>query len=207
MTSTSRARPGRPVDPDIEPRVIKATLEVYGAVGWAGFTIDAVARTSKVGKAAIYRRWASKQDLIAAAILSLKAPKPVEVTGHLRDDLTEIANRVARRYLGPHGLAHIRAMVEAKVYPDVLGEALEHIRRGAIASGRKTVLAAIEAGELPPGTSPSLVMDGLAGTIMHHILMVPNSKLAKLADDPSTFIEQAVDFVLAGAGWSGPEPE
>ncbi|MFI7099278.1 hypothetical protein ACIBK8_07950 [Streptomyces sp. NPDC050161] len=39
MTSTGVGRPGRPADPDIEPRVIAATLDVYGAVGWAGVTI------------------------------------------------------------------------------------------------------------------------------------------------------------------------
>ena len=35
---------GRPADPDIERRVIAAALSVYGEVGWAGFTLDRVAR-------------------------------------------------------------------------------------------------------------------------------------------------------------------
>ncbi|NBE50042.1 TetR/AcrR family transcriptional regulator [Streptomyces boluensis] len=198
MTSKTAGRPGRPADPDIEPRVIAATLDVYGAVGWAGFTIDAVARTSKVGKAAIYRRWASKQELIATAVASLRGADGFDVTGHLYEDLTRLARLLLRRYSGPYGPAYMRAMVEAKLYPEVLGAALDKVRQATIAGGRKIVLAAIDTGELPAGTSPSLVMDGLAGTIVHYVLMVPPERRRALHEDPNPFIGQVVSFVLSG---------
>jgi len=35
---------GRPADLDIEQRVLAVALTVYGEVGWAGFTLDRVAR-------------------------------------------------------------------------------------------------------------------------------------------------------------------
>jgi AcrR family transcriptional regulator len=57
---------GRPADPDIEGRVLAAALTVYGEVGWAGFTLDRVARRAPVGKAALYRRWPTKEDLEAS---------------------------------------------------------------------------------------------------------------------------------------------
>ena len=60
MATDRPATRGRPADPDIEQRVLAAALTVYGEVGWAGFTLDRVARRAPVGKAALYRRWPSK---------------------------------------------------------------------------------------------------------------------------------------------------
>ncbi|MGW0590086.1 TetR family transcriptional regulator [Streptosporangium sp. NPDC002607] len=48
---------GRPPDPDLEARVHAAALDLYGEVGWAGFSLDLVARRARVGKAALYSRW------------------------------------------------------------------------------------------------------------------------------------------------------
>ncbi len=201
MTSEIPSRRGRPVDPDIEPRVLGATLEVYGEVGWAGFTIDAVARNSRVGKAAIYRRWESKQQLIAEAIGSLRGAEGFEVTGHLRDDLTRLAQLLLGRYTGPHGLVYVRAMVDEKVYPEVLGAELAKVRQATVRGGRKIVQAAIDTGELPPGTTASLMMDSLAGTIVHRVLMLPPERVRALRAKPDEFIEQLVSFVLAGNSW------
>ncbi|MFI7008813.1 TetR/AcrR family transcriptional regulator [Streptomyces sp. NPDC050145] len=211
MTKTPASRPGRPPDLEIEPKVIAAVLEVYAKVGWGGFTIDAVARHSRVGKAAIYRRWSSKQGLIAAAIASLRPPSATPFNGPFRDDLLHVAERLSTRYLGKHGLAYLRALVEAKMFPEVLGEALEPFRRDMIAAGRRIVVGAIERGELPKDTSPALLMDTMAGAMMYHVLMMPNDQIVKLAADPSEFNEQVVAFTLAGAGWmpptSGGQPE
>lgn len=199
-----RARPGRPVDPGIEPRVLEIALDIYAETGWAGFTIDAVARRSRVGKAAIYRRWATKEDLIAAAMASLRSRQAKPAGGSFRDDLLHIAEMYSHRYLGRHGLAYLRAQVEAKVYPEVLGQALEAMRRSTVAKGRRIVAAAVERGELPEGASPALILDALAGAIVHHILLMPVDRMADLAADPSKLCEQVVDFVLNGAEWRPP---
>lgn len=204
MTSEKPTRRGRPVDPDIEVRVFAATLEIYGAVGWAGFTIDAVARNSRVGKAAIYRRWAHKQELIAAAIGSLRGAEGFEVTGHLREDLTRVARLLVRRYTGPHGLVYIRALVEAKVYPEVLGSALATVQHATSAGGRRIVSAASDSGELPPGVTPALMWDGLAGPIVHRVLMLPPDRLVALRENPEPFIAEVVSFVLSGINWQEP---
>ena len=50
----------RPRDPAVEERVVEATLGLYAQRGWSGLTMDAVAASAKVGKAALYLRWSSK---------------------------------------------------------------------------------------------------------------------------------------------------
>jgi hypothetical protein len=47
---------------------VVTSIDVFGELGWAGFTIEAVARRSRVGKAAIYLRWPSKAELLVAAL-------------------------------------------------------------------------------------------------------------------------------------------
>ncbi|MGW6459773.1 TetR/AcrR family transcriptional regulator [Streptomyces sp. NPDC055078] len=204
--TTPNARPGRPPDQEIEPKVIAAALDIYERKGWAGFTIDEVARESRVGKAAIYRRWVTKQDLVAAAIISLKPEKATVLSGPLRDDLLLVADNLSRRYFGERGLVMLRALVEAKVYPEVLGEALERSRLETIAAGRGLVVGALERGELPEGTSPAIFMNALVGAILHQMLVMPADRMARLAAEPREFTERLVDFVLAGAGWTPAEP-
>lgn len=198
--------PGRPPDPEIEPRVLDAALSLYARVGWDGFSIDAVARESRVGKAAIYRRWATKEVLIAAAVSALRKRDSESISHNFgesfRDDITVIVNRLAKRYFGKHGLAYLRVQLEAKAYPDVLGEAMESLRSDAISSGRGIVIRAIERGELPPDTSAGLLLDALSGSIVHRLLLSPNENLTGLEEQASEFSERVVDFILTGARWN-----
>jgi AcrR family transcriptional regulator len=41
----------------LEERVQEAACQLYGRVGWAGFSIDAVAREAPVGYSSICLRW------------------------------------------------------------------------------------------------------------------------------------------------------
>jgi AcrR family transcriptional regulator len=59
---------GRPRDPDLEGRATRAALQIFAEKGWAGLTIDGVASQARVGKSALYLRWANKSELLAAAL-------------------------------------------------------------------------------------------------------------------------------------------
>src|ERR1700726_2671458 len=96
---------GRPADPGIENRVLTAALTVYGEVGWAGFTLDAVARRAPVGKAALYRRWTTKEDLLLAALERLPAPPDEDAAPSVRRGcLIAMAGQVIGMYVGPKAM-------------------------------------------------------------------------------------------------------
>jgi AcrR family transcriptional regulator len=202
MPNTTPAGPGRGrrADPDIEPRVLNTTIEVYGEVGWAGFTMDLVARRASVGKAALYRRWPTKESLIVAA-LTFNLPHGPEFfdTGTLRGDLLALADMILTRYLSSRGIVHTRAMIEAKLYPDLFGQAVEEMGKRGRRMAREIVFRAVERGELPRDASPALILDSLAGTIIHHVLMTPLEKLPALQENSGTYAERVVDFVLSAA--------
>jgi len=202
MVTTAIARPrGRPPDPDIESRVYRATLELYAQVGWAGLTLDAVASRCRVGKFSIYRRWASKEALIVEAIRSMgPESSPFEPIGEIRADLISFVETLIAALTGPLGLVHLRAQLEAKVYPDPLGKAMETIRLQWISTARKIVRQAIERGEVPAGTSPALVFDALRGVVLNHFLLMPLDRTSALVKNRREFAENLVAFVLRGIG-------
>jgi AcrR family transcriptional regulator len=193
---TGRRAPGRPVDPEIETRVFEAVREVYTETGWAGFSVHAVATRARVGKAAIYRRWLSKEDLIVDAIMSMELA-PVVDRGSLREDLIAIVQGELGEYLTPAGLVRLRAQVEAKVYPELFGAAMERFRRLRINGGRVVVNNAIARGELSETADGIILLDAIGGMTLNHFLATPTYAQRALQRDSRRFAESVVDFALA----------
>ena len=79
-------RPGRPRSEQAEQAIIEATLDLFAEQGFEGVCVEAVAARAGVGKATIYRRWPSKEELLLAALGSMKSPFP-EPVGNVREDL------------------------------------------------------------------------------------------------------------------------
>lgn len=85
-------RVGRKRDHTRDAQILDAALDVLAEAGYAGMTIDMVAARAKAGKATVYRRWASKEEVVLAALSRLKrgqAPPLDQLpdTGTLRGDL------------------------------------------------------------------------------------------------------------------------
>ena len=108
---TAYRRPGRPRSEQAEQAIIEATLDLFAEKGFEGVCVELVAARAGVGKATIYRRWANKEELLLAALSSMKSPIP-EPTGSVRDDLLAMVEvmcadkadpRKARRYALLHG--------------------------------------------------------------------------------------------------------
>jgi AcrR family transcriptional regulator len=180
--------------------VYTATLSLYGEVGWAGFNLDVLARRARVGKAALYGRWGCKELLIVEALrywLRARDPRQPVDTGTLRGDLISLARDTLDSHIRGEGLVILRAQIEAKVYPEVFGQAMEEWQRQDFETFRPMVLRAIERGELPDGTSPGLVFDAVIGTLVNHVLWTPASKLPALAASGDRYVESIVDLVLS----------
>jgi AcrR family transcriptional regulator len=187
---------GRPVDPEIETRVFEAVREVYTETGWAGFSVHAVATRARVGKAAIYRRWLSKEDLIVDAIMSM-ASAPTVDRGSLREDLISIVQGELREYMSPAGLVRLRAQVEAKVYPELFGAAMERFRRLRFNGGQVVINNAVARGELAQSADGIILLDAIGGMTLNHFLATPTYAQRALQRDSRRFAESVVDFVLA----------
>lgn len=84
-------RLGRKRDHTRDNAILDATLDVLAEVGYGGMTVDMVAARASAGKATIYRRWSSKEDLILGAVARMKSQQVdlehLPDTGSLRGDL------------------------------------------------------------------------------------------------------------------------
>ena len=81
---------GRPRDPETDERITTAAAELLLQRGFDRTTVDDVAARAGVGKATVYRRWPSKEDLAVAAMETLyNVEMPEPDTGDIRRDLTE----------------------------------------------------------------------------------------------------------------------
>ncbi|MEH3155928.1 MAG: TetR/AcrR family transcriptional regulator [Gordonia paraffinivorans] len=73
---------GRPRDATIDDAVLEATRDLLVDEGYGAVTMNAVARRAGTTKTALYRRWASKTELVHEAVL----PSGVDEMAELDDD-------------------------------------------------------------------------------------------------------------------------
>src|SRR5262245_46294538 len=82
-------RPGRPRSAAAHEAIRRAALTLFIEQGPEAMSIEAVAANAGVGKAAIYRRWQSKEELVIDAVIEVFAEASSPDTGHVRDDLVQ----------------------------------------------------------------------------------------------------------------------
>ncbi|MFB9316648.1 TetR/AcrR family transcriptional regulator [Cryptosporangium minutisporangium] len=201
MTTTSPTRTpaprGRPRDPALEDRVFRAAIDLFGKKGWAGFTIDGVARAAGVGKASLYLRWDSKQQLLFDA-LAARASVDVSVdTGDIRSDLRHLGGQLLGMFWADGGITYMRLVVEGAVHEE-FAEHRDRVTHPTVLAARQIVHRATARGELPPGTSPALVLDAILGATIMHVAVTP-AELRDVARERSDqYLDQLVDLILAG---------
>jgi AcrR family transcriptional regulator len=91
VTSTTRP-PGRPRSAEADEAILRAALELLADDGYRALTMEAVRERAGVGKATLYRRYGSKDELVRAAIAHLNYDLPLpEDTGSLEGDFAATA--------------------------------------------------------------------------------------------------------------------
>ncbi|PPI99124.1 TetR family transcriptional regulator [Nocardia nova] len=193
---TAPAR-GRPRDPGIEARVFAAVQTVYWETGWSGFTIDAVAKTAGVGRAAIYRRWPTKIQLLIAALEKLSPLHDPIDTGTTRGDLKELTHQLLTGYQSQAGLIALRVALDARVFPELLEPLTRTISASRFATTRDIVRRAIDRGDLPAATNITTLLEMLTGAALSHVLF--SHKVIGPPGPDAAYIERLVNMVMTGA--------
>lgn len=116
-------RRGRPVSLASRRAVLAAASGLLDERGWPGFTVDEVARRSRVSKATIYKHWTDGFDVAVDAYGdSVTDAVPVIDTGDAAHDLSDQIVRLARFYASPRG----------RVVAQLLAAGTEHESRPAL---------------------------------------------------------------------------
>lgn len=95
VEAPERAKPGRKRSEAADQAILSATLDLLAVHGFGGLTMASVISRSGVSSATLYRRWPTKQELVAAALASLHAEIVDIDTGSLAGDIERTARSVA----------------------------------------------------------------------------------------------------------------
>lgn len=191
---------GRPRDPDVSERLIAAALEEYARTGWASFTMQGVARRAGVGKSALYRRWATKEQLLIASVESVALPLATTTdSGNLRDDLTEVATRNLRHFLDPTGWATLRITVDFTADLTMLGPFQERITAASRSGITAVFTRAIHRGEIASDVPVRPLAQALVGSILVHVLSMPLDERDDARQNTAAHVEPLVDVIMRAA--------
>jgi len=166
-TSTEpRRRPGRPREPAADDAITRAALDLLAERGFQAATIEAIAERAGVGRNTIYRRWRSKEELIADALRELTTDVDWGA-----DDLYALLltwlREFARTFSDPlHGRLLVGVLGELQqnpVFADVYADRVVRPRREALLA---RLADAQERGELRPDADVELVADLLGGALL-----------------------------------------
>ncbi|WP_079064026.1 TetR/AcrR family transcriptional regulator [Streptomyces sp. NRRL F-4489] len=81
-----------------------ATLEELGETGYAALTMERVAARARTGKAALYRRWANRAELVMDAVrLAGMSAVRLPDTGALRTDVLALMRQLSAKMDSPLG--------------------------------------------------------------------------------------------------------
>jgi len=104
MNKSAKSLSGRPRSAEVDQSILQAALELLAEVGYQAMSMEAIATRAGVGKATIYRRYASKEELVADAIESrFGEEEEIPDTGSLWGDLEVVIDDIIQTMLSDLG--------------------------------------------------------------------------------------------------------
>lgn len=156
----------------MDQALVAAVRDLLAEHGYASLTVDAVASRAGVSKAAIYRRYATKQEMTFAILLHDLHEEPPADTGSLRGDIAALTTRIGEQ------LAQSSADVLTGLLADVHADAAlgDTFRTTYLAAERSMLTAvldrAVGRGELPRRPDPAVVHVLLLGPLFAWLIML-----------------------------------
>ncbi|MFF9037725.1 TetR/AcrR family transcriptional regulator [Streptomyces sp. NPDC014892] len=158
----------------LERAILDAALEQLSTVGWSGLTMEGVAAGAQTGKAAVYRRWPSKENLVADA-LQAGLPRFEEAPdlGNVREDLLALCRQAREAMFSRPGFA-LRSVIhecdttQAERFHGVI---IEGVVQPTVRLLREVVERGIRRGEVRSDAANGYVFDAIPAMMMYRSKM------------------------------------
>ena len=192
-----RARTGRrPGESGTREAILRAAKESFGASGYAGTTIRAVARAAGVDPALVHRFYGSKESLFAAT-LDLPADPSVVLPALLGEGRDGLGERVVRTVLGIWDatpgqgpmLALLRSAVSDENAAATLRDFLTRVAMGPLARA---------AGGDSPDLRATLVASQMVGLAVSRYVLRLEPLASTPADELARQLGPTLDRYLTG---------
>ena len=193
MSETAARTPGRPRSAKADLAIVRAALELLVEDGYRALTMEKVRERSGVGKATLYRRHGSKEELVRAVVEHLHQGLPVpEDTGSLQGDFAAVAQSALKATSSRYATSMPRLLAEVAHIPElqeIFYEALVRPRRDTLEA---ILIRAIERGEIRADTDVELAIDVLAGPVIYK-LIITGGDIEQVATMPARVLELAMN--------------
>jgi AcrR family transcriptional regulator len=163
---------------ELEQAIRDATIAELAGCGYGSLTIESVAARAQTGKASIYRRWPTKQELVFDSVCCLLSG-PLMTVSELklgedvstRDALLALATQAARSMTGELGDAMRSVMSESLRDPDFAATFQNNFHDPRKALLNEVLSRGVRRGEVRPDWMSGLLIDILAGALIHRYLV------------------------------------
>ena len=158
-------RPGRQRSQAADEAILTATLEELALVGYGRLTMAGVIARSGVSSATLYRRWPTKQQLVAAALASLHPEVGDVDTGSLDGDVLALARSLADSMSVERSELTEDVATELRRNPDFRAAINEKFHRPRVARLEQILERARARGELGDQVGADVAMAFVAGPL------------------------------------------
>lgn len=187
------AAPQRKRGAALEEAILEAAFAELSDVGYSQFSVEAVAARARTGKASIYRRWASKQELVLDAMMDrLPTAAQCGISPQWDDSVTtadalrQIACSISQVLLSPAGDAMRAIKCEAFTDPELARMIDDRFQAPRRAAMLHLLQRGVERGEVRPEAVSPLVADVLPAVLSHRIVLqrepVDESTIAEIME-------------------------
>jgi AcrR family transcriptional regulator len=183
----------------VRSAVLDATVYVLAEVGYSGLSIERIAERSGVNKTTIYRRWQTREAVLAAAIDEIGGEVfPIPATGSLDEDL-RLFGRLLVDFLtndSPTVAGVVRALFSDAAREPLIAELKRNLFASRYQEAASMVDSAIKRGELPADVDVREVVGLVAAPIYYRKLVTEEPLDYAVADRAAA---TALVAVRAGA--------
>lgn len=198
------AKRGRPLDAEKHRRIVAAATETFLARGFAGTSMDLVARRAGVSKVTIYTHFRNKEALFGAIIDALAAGLVARIDELALGDMAPgpALRQFGRRYLelalAESSVALHRTVVAESARLPRLGRLIYECGPVQVVNGLAGFLAASKALRL---ANPRLAAEQFLGMVLGHAqlrLLLSGRPAAEVRAGIDEAVDHAVDLFLNG---------
>ena len=185
-------RPGRPRSARADRAILKAALDLLIEQGFDLMSMEGIASRAGVGKTTIYRRYASKEEVVAAVLSQVHTPMEMPDTGDLLQDLLQVAEAFRDASVSSIVFPVIRQVLGlASTNPrlfEILNQQVLEPRRAFL---KKILQRAVERGQARGDADLDWVIRSILGVVFFHALFELEPNQAPTQE----FVERLIHFV------------
>jgi AcrR family transcriptional regulator len=162
----------------LEDAIIDAAYAELTEVGYTAFSVEGVAARARTGKASIYRRWPTKQELVMDALCDrLPTAEQCGLMPDIDDSVTTadalhgVARAIASVITSPAGDAMRAIKCEALADPQLaqlIDDRFQAPRRAAMLG---LLQRGVARGEVRPEAATQLVADVVPAVLTHRVIL------------------------------------